>query len=216
MQLFEETRYHSHASIMVIVKLWIRKCCGKYAKSSIWFKVSLGFKAWFNFDWFVGCLWEGQLGRYWDKQRGRRLWRPVCTCESQHIWACQKQWMEDVKNSLYLCRKIGFILIHFVNSSFESQERRMGHGKSRPLRNLSKKKGFWLFQIFCLVSRIIVTIASSKVENACLGVFAGKACVWWVNLLVSYLTAYILSRICIYNAYANMHICIYAYMHMHM
>ena len=50
--------------------------------------------------------------------------------------------MEDVKNSLYLCRKIGFILIHFVNSSFESQERRMGHGKSRPLRNLSKKKGF--------------------------------------------------------------------------
>ena len=59
------------------------------------------------------------------------------------------------------------------------QERRMGHGKSRPLRNLSKKKGFRLFHILiCAVSRIIVTIVSEKVENACLGVFAGKACVW--------------------------------------
>ena len=55
----------------------------------------------------------------------------------------------------------------------------MGHGKSRPLRNLSKKKGFRLFQISsCAVSRIVVTIVSSKVENAFLGVFAGKACVW--------------------------------------
>ena len=55
----------------------------------------------------------------------------------------------------------------------------MGHGKSRPLRNLSKKKGFRLFHIsICAVSRIIVTIVSVKVENACLGVFAGKACVW--------------------------------------
>ena len=46
------------------------------------------------------------------------------------------------KHPRILCRRIGFILIHFFNSSFESQERRMGHGKSRPLRNLSKKKGF--------------------------------------------------------------------------
>ena len=55
----------------------------------------------------------------------------------------------------------------------------MGHGKSRPLRNLSKKKGIRLFYILiCAVHRIIVTIVSVKVENACLGVFAGKACVW--------------------------------------
>ena len=29
-----------------------------------------------------------------------------------------------------------------VQNCLSPQERRMGHGKSRPLRNLSKKKGF--------------------------------------------------------------------------
>ena len=55
----------------------------------------------------------------------------------------------------------------------------MGHGKSRPLRNLSKKKGF----SYARDHRAILTIIKqkifySKVESACLGVSAGKACVW--------------------------------------
>ena len=67
----------------------------------------------------------------------------------------------------------------------------MGHGKSRPLRNLSKKKGFRHFQIFLcwfqnnlksqlikIISECFVSFVSSKVENACLEVFAGKAYVW--------------------------------------
>ena len=79
-----------------------------------------------------------------------------------------------------------------ISVHWKFQERRMGHGKSRPLRNMSKKKGFRLFQIlFGPVSRMIFTTISSKVENACLGVFAGKACVWWVYELVLHPRSYI-------------------------
>ena len=108
------------------------------------------------------------------------LFAHICTCELQHIWSCKK------------CKK-PWISVHW-----KFQERRMGHGKSRPLRNLSKKKGFRLFRIlFGPVSRMIFTTISSKVENACLGVFAGKACVWWVYALVLHPQDLIFQGICI-------------------
>ena len=58
----------------------------------------------------------------------------------------------------------------------------MGHGKSRPLRNLSKKKGFMILKNnvkkdYEVVKKSQIT-NNLKVANVCLGVSVGKACVW--------------------------------------
>ena len=69
-----------------------------------------------------------------------------------------------------------------VQNCLSHQERRMGHGKSRPLRNLSKKKGFMVLnnnvkKDYEVVKKLQIT-NDLKVANVCLGVSVGKACVW--------------------------------------
>ena len=82
----------------------------------------------------------------------------ICACESQHIWSCKK------------CKK------PWMSVHWKFQERRMGHGKSRPLRNLSKKKGFRLFHLlFCAVSRLFINIFFLKGGKCMSGSFCWKS-----------------------------------------
>ena len=69
-----------------------------------------------------------------------------------------------------------------VQNCLSHQERRMGHGKSRPLRNLSKKKGFRILNDDKYSQNVngekLQITKDPKVANVCLGVSVGKACVW--------------------------------------